>query len=109
MQWYFITEPFPDQLPLVEAELHVLLLTSLQGNEPSVIQMRHMATHDFASVIARQIPLLPRLEIMPGDLDQEVGIKEHIYYTDVMMGAMASQITRLLIVYSTVYSGADQR
>ena len=26
-----------------------------------------------------------------------------------MMGAMASQITSLTIVYSTVYSGADQR
>ena len=29
--------------------------------------------------------------------------------TDVIMGAMVSQITRLTIVYSTVYSGADQR
>ena len=28
---------------------------------------------------------------------------------DVIMGAMASQITSLTIVYSTVYSGADQR
>ena len=31
------------------------------------------------------------------------------HYSDVIMGAMASQITRLTIVYSTVYSGADQR
>ena len=31
------------------------------------------------------------------------------HYTDVIMGAMASQITSLTIVYSTVYSGADQR
>ena len=30
-------------------------------------------------------------------------------YSDVIMGAMASQITSLTIVYSTVYSGADQR
>ena len=30
-------------------------------------------------------------------------------YSDVIMGAMASQITNLAIVYSTVYSGADQR
>ena len=30
-------------------------------------------------------------------------------YRDVIMSAMASQITRLTIVYSTVYSGADQR
>ena len=33
---------------------------------------------------------------------------EH-YCDDVTMGAMASQITRLTIVYSTVYSGADKR
>ena len=30
-------------------------------------------------------------------------------YSDVTMGTMASQITSLTIVYSTVYSGADQR
>ena len=32
-----------------------------------------------------------------------------IHYSDVRMGAMASQFTSLTIVYSTVYSGADQR
>ena len=31
------------------------------------------------------------------------------HYNDVIIGAMASQITSLTIVYSTVYSGADQR
>ena len=31
------------------------------------------------------------------------------HYDDVIMGAMASQITSLTTVYSTVYSGADQR
>ena len=31
------------------------------------------------------------------------------HYTDVTMCAIASQITSLTIVYSTVYSGADQR
>ena len=30
-------------------------------------------------------------------------------YTDVIMGAIASQITSLTIVYSTVYSDADQK
>ena len=32
-----------------------------------------------------------------------------LHYNDVMMSAMASQITSLTIVYFTVYSGADQR
>ena len=31
------------------------------------------------------------------------------HYNDIIMGAIASQITSLTIVYSTVYSGADQR
>ena len=34
---------------------------------------------------------------------------EHNHYSDVIMCTMASQITSLIIVYSTVYSGADQR
>ena len=32
-----------------------------------------------------------------------------MHYNDVIMDAMSSQITNLTIVYSTVYSGADQR
>ena len=31
------------------------------------------------------------------------------YYSDVIMGAMASELTRLTIVYLTVYSEIDQR
>ena len=31
------------------------------------------------------------------------------HYSDVLMGTVASQITSLTIVYSTVYSGADKR
>ena len=35
--------------------------------------------------------------------------KPFFHYDDIIMGAIASQITSLTIVYSTVYSGADQR
>ena len=35
--------------------------------------------------------------------------RKTVHYSDVIMGTMASQITSLLIVYSTVYSSADQR
>ena len=34
---------------------------------------------------------------------------EKAHYNDIIMGAIASQITSLTIVYSTVYSDADQR
>ena len=33
----------------------------------------------------------------------------YFHYNDVIMGAIASKITSLTIVYSTIYSGADQR
>ena len=35
-------------------------------------------------------------------------VKWRFHYSDVIMGAMASQITSPTIVYSSVYSGADQ-
>ena len=38
-----------------------------------------------------------------------VGISVIVHYNDVIIGAKASQITSLTIVYSTVYSDADQR
>ena len=38
---------------------------------------------------------------------EQVSLTYH--YSDVIMGAMASQITSLTIVYSTVCPGADQR
>ena len=33
----------------------------------------------------------------------------HEHYSDVMMSAMASQVTSITTVYSTVYSGTDKR
>ena len=36
-------------------------------------------------------------------------IRSFWHYNDFIMGAMASQITSLTIVYSSIYSGADQR
>ena len=38
-----------------------------------------------------------------------VKIDKIYHYGDVIMGIIASQITSLTIVYSTIYSGADQR
>ena len=38
-----------------------------------------------------------------------IKFKTVFHHSDVIMGAMASQITNFTIAYSTVYSGADQR
>ena len=62
----------------------------------------------FVNRIGPQIYHLSLLSVLPVgllNLDQTVGY----HYNDVIMGAMASQITSLTIVYSSVYSGADQR
>ena len=37
-----------------------------------------------------------------------IGSRDQWHYDDVIMGGIASQITSLTIVYSTVYSAADQ-
>ena len=44
-----------------------------------------------------------------GKIIIEIYICLLMHYNDVLMGAMVSQIARRTIVYSTVYSGADQR
>ena len=52
-----------------------------------------------------------RLRIRGGEYHKhrEIQVPYHAHYDDVIMSTMASQITSLTIVYSTVYSGADQR
>ena len=52
-----------------------------------------MATYHFAGNIFKCLSMTEKL----------------CHYNEVIMGTMASQITSLTIVYSTVYSGADQR
>ena len=41
--------------------------------------------------------------------DDSTNVMTILHYNAVIMGAMSSQITSLVIVYSTVYSDADQR
>ena len=55
-------------------------------------------------VLARRSQVLSLQQYFP-----KVFVVSHFHYSDVIMDAMASQITSLTIVYSTVYTGADQR
>ena len=45
--------------------------------------------------------------VLHGSEQNQQSHKQH--YNDVIMGTIASQITSLTIVYSTVYSGADKK
>ena len=49
-----------------------------------------------------KVPYLVQSQPLP------VHIQKKFHYCDVIMGAVTSQITSLTIVYSTVYSDADQ-
>ena len=51
---------------------------------------------------------MPRVPLAASYIPIKIQILD-VHYNDVIMSAVASQITRLTIVYSTVYSGADQR
>ena len=55
-----------------------------------------------------QMAPAPKLTKFYKDIFRNQGLA-YVHCSDVIMGAMASQITILKIVYSTVYSGADQR
>ena len=46
---------------------------------------------------------------MSGRIQIRVGYTPPLHYSDVIMGEVVSQIASLTIVYSTVYSNADQR
>ena len=52
---------------------------------------------------------ISRLTNEPCNQGVPCGFPASTHYNDVIMGAIASQITSLTIVYSIVYSDADQR
>ena len=72
----------------------------------SLVVVAHAKTHSLTQSIIFKI----QRHVVLQELDYElVNDLWNIHYDDVTMSLMASQITSLAIVYSTVYSGADQR
>ena len=59
--------------------------------------------------ICLSISLLISLDHIEINMLKAQSLEISAHYSDVTMGAMVSQITSLAIVYSTVYSDADQR
>ena len=55
------------------------------------------------------VPTHPNVLFIPAQVHRHPCVPYQFHYNDVIMGTMASEITSLIIVYSTVYSGADQR
>ena len=89
-----------------------------ENSEPaSVFCLLFRVSSDYAQSITDQVtevtcPVIGRAQPEPllrARDRKHAQVLEGRHYSDVIMGAMASQITSLTIVYSTVYSGEDQR
>ena len=90
------------------------LSLSLTGGKPALVQAtshylnqywpcRHLTWLDY-----NELNWNPAKSRTPITTTTSVFVAQ-LHYNDVIMGAIASQITSLTMVYSTVYSGADQR
>ena len=69
--------------------------------------MRHIDVYNGYSIIVVSV-IFVSTEIQQYSIIIAITLT-YSHYNDVIMGTMASHITSLTIVYSTVYSGADQR
>ena len=107
----------------------LLWIVSRHHSQPHVISCQCSYLHNYSclpshddSVAVDNIPIINfvrwkclmmterfLLTSAPWKVLTHCGVEYHNHYTGVIMGAMASQITSLTSVYSTVYSGADQR
>ena len=68
--------------------------------------------HNFpiSQITAHLIILLPHMRrYVFGDKFSKLPVEQLVHYSDVIMSTMASQITDVWIIYSTVCSFADQR
>ena len=67
--------------------------------------------NSFENVVGKTVAILSRPQCVNGNdiLRLLAAWCVYIHYCDVIMTTMASQITSLTIVYSTVYPGADER
>ena len=89
-------------------------ITSMHGITPGPVHVVSVATNISDSLSLLLIPLLTYSTGWPILICDTVYshwyIHSHLqHYGDVIMRAIASQITSLTTVYKTVYSGADQR
>ena len=78
-------------------------ISQISGHARSIIYQTFIL--EYKAMVVHQTCLHSQMQITRYSL-APVGCG---HYNDVIMSAMASQITSLTIVYSTFYSGADQR
>ena len=87
--------------------INVIIVIMLQI-VPMIFSVWHAGPHAAVGVLVTTSTACVQLRIAPRD-GQALTAELVRHYSDVIMGAMAFQITSLTIFFSTVYSGADQR
>ena len=92
---------------LEEVYMVIVLMCTIQPLYYTVLMSKIQKKHNVAS---RARSMACKFMVSkPGALcNIEYARETHFHYHDVIMGAIASKITSLTIVYSTVYSDADQ-
>ena len=115
--WYHEIHFCRHMTKFCSTELHIpsSKCDSLRLNVSIIYLLQHSCTIVSSSFQTSNLSLLLSaniIHILPGTFrlytfNSTSEVKGH--YNDVIMSAMASQITSLTIVYSTVFSGADQR
>ena len=101
----------PPSPPSINRYVHWVLFQSMLGIKRFILRWFVGYMHYFAQYISCEITCFRFLEGMQAILQCRLASLAYMpsHYSEVIMSAMASQITSLTIVYSTVYSGADQR
>ena len=74
-----------------------------------VISIKNLHSPFYFGLIVWKASLLRMSGGLLTTIEDEKNTKTFCNYNDVIMGAIASQITSLTIVFSTVYSDAHQR
>ena len=98
--------PFDDAIMRIESPMATLVILLRIFLYMNVIIDKYIAS----GITSSSYIIIAVKEVERANNIRRYGVTEILnHYDDVIMGAIASQITSLTIVYSTVYSDADQR
>ena len=96
-------------ISLVRNGFESYICSCFKGWLTDYLQRQHNNREGYVWVKATTIHCTNHNKMHKFDTANEATTKNLWHYSDVIMGAMGSQITSLTINYSTVYSDADQR
>ena len=93
---------------IIRAELSITIIWIWIGDDLGYWRI-HVCASLSVSELNQITATICRYHLRQSDLQMSCGTWLPVHYNDVIIGAIASQITSLTIVYPIVYSDADQR